>query len=96
VKRLALILVFAASGCATKDIRRCADFGAATYYHKGRYRAECVDVKSSAADCAALDALTMAAAKEADLCNETQKRGKLPPYAKRKIKEFEKKLEAAK
>jgi len=94
VKRLAWLLVLA-TGC-TSDLRLVADFGASAYYHKGRYRAECVDVKGSAADCAALDALTMEAAKEADLCNETQRRGKLPPYAKRRIRDFKKKLETAK
>jgi hypothetical protein len=84
---LALVL-----GCKS-DLKRVADFGAATYYHEQRYRAECVDVKGPET-CAAFKTLAESAAKEAGIDNETQKRGKLPPTAKKRIRQFTKALEA--
>jgi hypothetical protein len=93
---LILIAICGLASCVS-DRELVSEALAARHYHDDRYRRECVDATPAAqppVTCEAFRVLVNDALREVTVCNDTQKIGKLPPTARRRLKALKKKMEA--
>ncbi len=90
---LVLIVISVFTSCVS-DKELVTDTLAARHYHDLRYQRECVGSAAPPATCPAFRAAVNETLAEVTVCNETQKIGKLPPMARKRLKALRKKLEA--
>lgn len=82
-------------GCASRDQKLVANAAAAQLYAEGQYEADCVLVVGPA-DCKARQEAVNKAKREVELCNRTQKIGKLPVVARARLRDIAKRLPTSK
>lgn len=92
---LGAALLVALTGCASRDQRLVANASAAQIYAEGRYESDCVEVVGPV-DCKARQVAVNKAKREVELCNRTQKVGKLPVVARARLKAIAKTLPESK
>jgi hypothetical protein len=87
---LVLAVLLVGGGCVS-DQKLVANATAARHYHHGRWERECEGKETP--PCEAFAQLVDEALDETELCNEVQRIGKLPPQARRRLKQLTARME---